>query len=59
MEFKSKNPQEFWEKNSKVTKQERNIDILILPENLRTYFKSLLDSPDIDPKGNLVSYITC
>ena len=48
MEFKSKNPREFW-------RQERNVDISIPPEELRSYYKALLDSIDIDYNVNPVT----
>ena len=51
MEFKTKNPREFWRKISKVTKQENSTEIPITSEELKTYFKSLLDGPDRN--GNL------
>ena len=43
MEYKTKNPHEFWIKIASVTKQESSTDIPITLEELRIYFKSLLD----------------
>ena len=43
MEFKNKKPWEFWIKIASVIKQESSIDIPITLEELRTYFKFLLN----------------
>jgi len=52
MEFKTKNPQEFWRKISKVNKQENSAEIPITSEELRAYFKSLLDGPEENGNSN-------
>ena len=55
MKFNAKNPREFWRKISKVTKQESNVDIPIPPEELRSYYKVLLDTTNIDYNVNPVT----
>ena len=53
MEFKTKNPWEFWRKISEVTKEESSTEIPISLEELKTYFMTLLDGPKSN--GNLTN----
>ena len=52
MEFKTKNPRDFWIKIASVTKQESSTDIPIPLEELRIYFKSLLDCTESSRNSN-------
>ena len=52
MEFKIKNPREFWRKISEVTKEEGSAEIPITPEELKAYLMTLLDCPKDNENPN-------